>query len=188
MSKLTVQEMTLNDIDSISKIRQSAWLETYTSEENEISLELINDYFAYRRKKQNKQEHINKIKDSISDANKYFKVAKDGQGQVVGFIFGEKTANNRAILGSLYLKPRLIGKGNGRLLMDGFVKWLGKGLECELFVVSYNNRAINFYKKYGFVIESHEPTQEAHLDATHPLISKMPVIKMVRKAELFNEN
>ncbi len=183
MSKLTVQEMTLNDIDAISKIRQSAWVETYISEENDISAELINDYFAYRRKKQNKQEQINKIKDSISDPNKYFKVTKDEHGQVVGFIFGEKTATNRAILGSLYLEPRLIGKGNGRLLMDGFLKWLGKGVECELFVVSYNNRAINFYKKYGFVIESHEPTKEAHLDATHPLVSKMPVIKMVRKAE-----
>ena len=183
MSKLTVQEMTLDDIDSISKIRQSAWLETYTSEENDISAELINDYFAYRHKKQNKQEQINKIKDNISDANKYFKVAKDEQGQVVGFIFGEKTATSRAMLGSLYLEPKLIGKGNGRLLMDGFIKWLGEGLECELFVVSYNKRAINFYNKYGFVIVSNKPTQESHLDATHPLVSKMPVIKMVRKAD-----
>jgi hypothetical protein len=34
-SKMTVQEMTLNDVDAMSKIRQSAWVETYISEEND---------------------------------------------------------------------------------------------------------------------------------------------------------
>ena len=67
--------------------------------------------------------------------------------------------------------------------MDGFMKWLGKGIVCELFVVSYNKRAINFYNKYGFVIVSNKPNQESHLDATHPLVSKMPVIKMVGKVK-----
>jgi ribosomal protein S18 acetylase RimI-like enzyme len=183
MNKLIIKDMTTSDIDAVDDMRQLSWVDSYINEEFGVSADLINDYFAYRRKKQNKQDKINKIKDSISDPNKYCKVAKDEDGKVVGFIFGEKTSPTQSSLGALYLEPSLIGKGNGKLLMDGFMKWLGEGVECELFVVCYNIRAINFYKKYGFVIVSNKPAQESHLDASHPLVSKMLVIRMVRKAE-----
>ena len=65
--------------------------------------------------------------------------------------------------------------------MDGFIEWLGKSVECELFVVNYNERAIKFYEKYGFKIASDKPIKEAHLDDSHPLVAKMLVIKMIRQ-------
>lgn len=173
--------MKLEDVDAVDRVRQNSWVDSYESKEYAVSPDLINDYFAYRRKKQNKAEKLNRIKAELDDINAYTKVATSEDGRVVGMIFGKKTSATEATLGALYLEPSYIGKGNGRLLMDGFIEWLGKGVECDLFVVNYNERAIKFYEKYGFEIASTEPAKELHLDDSHPLVAKMLVIKMIRQ-------
>ncbi|MBP9812860.1 GNAT family N-acetyltransferase [Candidatus Saccharibacteria bacterium] len=173
--------MKLEDVDAVDRVRQNSWVDSYESKEYAVSPDLINDYFAYRRKKQNKAEKLNRIKAELDDINAYTKVATSEDGRVVGMIFGKKNSATEATLGALYLEPSYIGKGNGRLLMDGFIEWLGKGVECDLFVVNYNERAIKFYEKYGFEIASTEPAKELHLDDSHPLVAKMLVIKMIRQ-------
>ena len=181
MNKITNRNMQLKDIDAVDQIRQKSWVDSYVSVEQGVTADLINDYFAYRRKKGNPAEKIKRIQAMIDDTNIYTKVAQNQNDKVIGMIIGEKTSPTLATLRSLYLEPSYIGKGNGRLLMDGFIEWQGNGFECDLFVVGYNKRAIDFYKKYGFEISSNKPTKEAHLDDTHPLVDKMKVIRMTRK-------
>ena len=181
MNTIYIREMKLEDVDAVDRVRQNSWVDSYESKEHSVSADLINDYFAYRRKKQNKAEKLKRIQTKLDNVNTYTKVATSEDGRVVGMIFGKKTSATEATLGALYLEPSYIGKGNGRLLMDGFIEWLGKSVECELFVVNYNERAIKFYKKYGFEIASDKPIKEAHLDDSHPLVAKMLVIKMIRQ-------
>lgn len=180
MNKITMRKMELKDIDAVDKIRQKSWLDSYVSKEQGVTADLINDYFDYRHKNGNRAEKVARILSRINNPSCFYKVAIDKNNKLVGFIFAEKTSPTQATLGSLYLEPSYIGKGNGRLLMEAFIDWLGN-LECDLFVVGYNNRAIDFYKKYGFGISSNKPTKEAHLDDTHPLVEKMKVIRMTRK-------
>lgn len=181
MNKIIIRHMKLEDVDAVDKVRQKSWLDSYVSTERGVTAELINDYFTHRQKKQNKAEKLKRIQTEIDDVNTYTKVATSQDGLVVGMIFGKKTSASEATLGALYLEPSYIGKGNGRLLIDGFIEWLGESVECNLFVVGYNKRAIDFYKKYSFQETSDEPATEPHLDTTHPLVAKMLVIKMTRK-------
>ena len=181
MNTIYIREMKLEDVDAVDRVRQNSWVDSYESKEHAVSAELINDYFAYRRKKQNKAEKLKRIQTELDNVNTYTKVATSADGRVVGMIFGKKTSATEATLGALYLEPSYIGKGNGSLLVDGFIEWLGKSVECELFVVNYNERAIKFYEKYGFKIASDKPIKEAHLDDSHPLVAKMLVIKMIRQ-------
>ena len=181
MGKITIRNMELKDIDAVDKIRQKSWLDSYVNEGQGVTADLINDYFDYRLKKVDRAEKVARILSRINNPSCFYKVATDKNKKVVGFIFAEKTSPTQATLGSLYLEPSYIGKGNGRLLMDGFIDWLGSRVNCDLFVVGYNKRAIDFYKKYGFEISSNKPTKEAHLDDTHPLVDKMKVIRMTRK-------
>lgn len=164
MNKIIVREMELKDINAVDKVRQNSWLDSYVSAERGVTAELINDYFTHRQKKQNKAEKLKIIQTELDDVNTYTMVATIEDGRVVGMIFGKKTSASEATLGALYLEPSYIGKGNVRLLVDGFIEWLGKGVECVLFVVGYNKRAIDFYKKYGFQETSDEPATEPHLD------------------------
>lgn len=57
-------------------------------------------------------------------------------------------------------------------LVSEFLDWIDQDQPTHLEVVSYNDRAINFYKKYGFV-----PTGLSEFG------DKIPCIEMMRPAD-----
>jgi ribosomal protein S18 acetylase RimI-like enzyme len=52
------------------------------------------------------------------------------------------------------------------------MEWIGDGSDVVLEVVSYNQRAIRFYEKFGF---------EKVGESEHMYRDKMPVMTMIRK-------
>ena len=93
---MTIRNMQLGDISSVDKIRQHAWVDSYVSKEHGVSADLINDYFSYRRTKQDREEKVARILAFINDPNFFAKIAINERKKVVGFIFGEKTQIGRA--------------------------------------------------------------------------------------------
>lgn len=74
--------------------------------------------------------------------------ARDRGGEVVGFVHATKT-DKLARLEGLYLLSSAHGSGLADQMMEQAVEFAGN-LPIELEVVTYNDRAINFYKKHGF--------------------------------------
>jgi len=65
-------------------------------------------------------------------------------------IKGEENIKKEKVwLGNIFVDPKYQGKGIGKYLMDRLILW-SEGLEIDLNVIEYNEKAIGFYKKFGF--------------------------------------
>lgn len=80
-------------------------------------------------------------------------VAEHNQ-QIIGFIMGAKTQDNKAVILTLSVAPDQRRKGIGSTLLQRFLKEMAlQGIKkTELQVRVDNTTAIKFYKKHGFKI------------------------------------
>lgn len=70
--------------------------------------------------------------------------------KLAGFIIVDKAAELCPEIDWLIIGPKYQGKGVAQELMNVALAWLGPDTEVKLGVIHYNQRAIAFYKKYGF--------------------------------------
>lgn len=80
----------------------------------------------------------------------------------------------------MYVLPDYQGQGIGSKLIDKALKWYGDDIDIYLEVISYNQKAIDFYKRFGFEIT------DTIVDDTIGLpdyIKVLPVTEMVRRAK-----
>lgn len=160
------------DAEGIRFVQKETWLATYPNPSLGISRadieekinEMQGDSGLERLQKRILEQH---------DSHTW--VAKNSN-QVIGFIGVQKTEADNKIR-ALYVLPEYQGKGIGRKLIQLGLDWLDETKQTSLEVVSYNTKAINFYKPLGF-IESGETTNNAgHL----PSGKELPEILMIRK-------
>src|SRR3989338_6830008 len=78
----------------------------------------------------------------------------------------------------MYAVPELHGQSPGKRLMEKALEWLDVEGDIRLEVVSYNLKAINFYKKYGFQ-EISLPVSDKRTQL--PSGKQIPRIVMVRR-------
>jgi len=90
----------------------------------------------------------------------WYRVVKDEAGAVVGFIHGVITPEAN-VLEAIYLLDVLKGEGVGDELMQGFLAWRDASKPTTLEVIAFNDRALNFYTKYGFAKSVKEPVMFA---------------------------
>lgn len=162
------------DALAIVNIQAEVWLQTYPDEDRGITKE---DILAKNLANPKRAERWQKTIESTDKGYRVW-VAKEGEN-IIGYclvMMGEK----ESYIDSLYILSEYQGKGVAQQLMEVALRWLGSDKPIGLGVVSYNARAIAFYKKLGFQ-ESAEPPQ-----AIPPLPSGkvMPVIKMVKPVEI----
>lgn len=145
-SEIVVLDSVLGDEKDIVFILKTTWLTTYPNKEHGITMEdILSKDFDSEKK-------ISAWRDTIKNSgkkSKYICVAKHNN-KVVGFCLASK---NKKIneLGVLYILPEYQRMGIGRKLTDRAVDWLGRKKKIFLKVASYNQNAIAFYEKYGFV-------------------------------------
>ena len=172
-----IQKATLDDAIGIGEAHLQSWIETYPNEEYDVNEEWIKDEFGFLIKDgQNEQGNDNGIafrKNVIKnlDENSLYEVVKDEAGKVQGFMHAHRT-NKSVSLNAVYLTDSLKGTGVAHKLMEHVLEFAGN-LPIELQTATYNNRAIKFYEKYGFVIGETEP------DWFH---GKVPILNMKREA------
>jgi len=148
-------------------MRMASWLDTYVNDELGITREWIETHSAEQMSDERRQRRLKKL----SDPNCAGWVATDESGKVIGVT--TPFIDNKGIqhIGSLYVDKNWHGRGIAGRLMQQVIDWFDPGKPIELGVATYNERAIAFYRKWGFELV---PGSEKLFD------DKIPEIKMIR--------
>ncbi len=172
--EIQVLEQTAEDVLETTHLLRDTWLETYPNDEYKITKEEILQRFDESNPKF--QERIEKRKQTVNqDPADHSWIAKL-DGKIVGFCSANKKDVNR--LQAIYVLPGYQGKGVGWKLISTSLDWLGEDKEIYVNVASYNQNAIDFYTKVGFV-----KTGKTVIDdvARFPSGAVIPEIEMVKK-------
>jgi RimJ/RimL family protein N-acetyltransferase len=175
MTAPTIRKATPDDAEPVRRMQAKSWLDTYPNEENGVLREWVADsvrqWFEPLDEKMTESRAI--LTKAISDPKQFYRVAEQND-QIVGFIHGRILDDGRGEF-SIYTEKSTHGSGLAAELMNLLEKfWRDNDVRIvKLRVATYNQRAINFYKKFDF---------EIVLGGDAMLGDKIPNIKMERKS------
>ena len=160
--------MVSSDANFVYEVRKETWLNTYPDKKHNITKQDI------LKKFQNKEERIKKIKHDIKTKNYGFNgLVIEVNSELVGFIITFKK-NEKLFIISLYILPRYQNYGLGSRLLKEILRNTHDDLWLEVAI--YNQKAINFYRKFGFKLV---PNSQFNYKLTES--KNIPVILMMRK-------
>ncbi len=144
---ITIIPMTSqSDIDGKGYVHYKSWHETYTG--------LIDRDYLEKFTLEKCVAMAHRYKDNIL-------VAKDGD-KVIGFVgygdYRNATLPDTGEIFSIYVLQEYHGRKIGFNLMNEAFKHLTDYSQVAVWVLRGNDRAINFYKKYGFEFDGAEET------------------------------
>jgi len=168
--KPRIVETTLYDIPAYRGFHAKSWLDTYPNEEVGVERQWVADRVATWTT----PEAIAKSREFVapilaSDAH-FHRLAKAGD-EVVGLAHASNE-NSHQHIEAIYIDKDYQGTGLAQEMMGQMLDWLDCSKDVTLEVVSYNDRAIRFYNKYGFEIVP---------DSDHLFLDKIPTVNMIRK-------
>ncbi|MEV4197429.1 GNAT family N-acetyltransferase [Micromonospora globbae] len=155
------------DATALARTLLAAWLETYPNPAAGISEAWIRAH----RGDVVTSEGIAQWQGFIEEVDRqpgrrFCRVVRNGD-EIVGFLCGSRA--EVVSLGPMYMLQQAQGRGIGRQLMAAFLAWADDE-PISLWVTAYNERAISFYKQYGF-----EDTGERRLWR-----DRLPNVRMTR--------
>ena len=149
MATITIRKGTLKDIDLLKRISIHTFIETFSAGNTE---ENMTKYVV-------EELSTEKLTAELSDCNAEFYFATL-EGKVIGYLklnFGESQTelqdHNALEIERIYVLKDFHGKKAGQILYDQAIQ-IAKNKKADfvwLGVWEENTRAINFYKKNGFV-------------------------------------
>lgn len=157
---IQIAKAVISDIDEIQKIRRITWLETYPNEKLGITKEILESEFS--ETPEEAVENRKRREGWFKDSSNYYLMAKDGDNSV-GFIICNKGPEYNRIMAA-YVLPNYQRRGIGKMLMEKGLEWLGSNKDILVNVASYNQKAQEFYRKFGFELTGKDVT-----DAHRPL-------------------
>ncbi len=169
---IIIRQAKPEDADSWTIIMKKTWLETYVNAENNITREdiLLKDF--------NSPEKIQKWRDTfVNPSENRIYLSAVLNNQVVGLLTGLEHDDSNEI-GAIYVLPEYHYSGIGSALMKTALAKLNSKKKTKLNVVSYNKKAINFYKKHGFIENGVFEDTHGHL----PNGKKLPEIEMIKES------
>ena len=146
MLNIIIEDAILGDEKGLAFVQKKTWLATYPNKKYKIFKKdiLLKDFDSDKKLYKWKQT----IK-SNGKENSYVCVAKDGK-KVVGFCLVSKKEKLKE-LNAIYILSKYQKMGIGKKLLNKAFNWLGNTKKVMLTAVAYNDNAIGFYEKYGFV-------------------------------------
>ena len=134
------------DAYGMSLVRRKTWLATYPNEKERITKQDIEA--AINKRSINEESKFREERIASKRDTKFWKAIV--KNEIVGFIEVQKLDLQNKVR-ALYVLPEFQKLGIGTALMLKALKWLGDEKEVISEVVEYNNPAIMFYKKFGFI-------------------------------------
>ncbi len=167
--KIQIQKAVPKDAAGIEEVFYKTWLATYPNEEFGITVDDIE-----HRWKDRKKVDGSKIKNAPD--SELLLVAKDGN-KIIGVC---RVANrpDKNETQAIYVIPEYQGQGIGSALWEKALKFFNPQKDIMVNVVTYNTKAIEFYKKLGF-----EETGKKFTDEKYRMKSGniLPEMEMLRK-------
>ena len=166
----SVREITIEDGESSHELLKRLHVATYENAELGISSEQIEERFN----KRTPEERHDRLEQRIADNNNQAYVACDSSGKIIGMVAPRIEDDGTRRIGALYVDRDWQGKGlSHELMQKALTLHEADKNDVELYVVSYNNRAKAFYRKWGF----------EEIEGSDALFDDLiPEIKMIRKA------
>ncbi len=149
MENITIQKVTLNDIDQLQKIGRQTFSETFSGDNSEEDMKkYLDENFS-----------TEKLTDELNNQNSEFYFAKL-EDTVIGYLklnFGESQTelkDNKALeIERIYVPKEYHGQSVGQILYEKAIQ-VAKQKDTDyvwLGVWEENMRALSFYRKNGFV-------------------------------------
>jgi ribosomal protein S18 acetylase RimI-like enzyme len=153
---ITIEKPNINDVMSIQQVLYEVWLVTYPNKETGITVEDIEEKYKDRFSQKNIVKRKNEIQ-NLSDTDLIL-VAKE-DGVVIGVCKAKKEELFNE-LSAIYILPSYQRAGVGKLFWDKVIEFFGTEKDIIVHVATYNEKAINFYKKIGFIDTGKRFTEE----------------------------
>jgi ribosomal protein S18 acetylase RimI-like enzyme len=171
---IVIQKMRVEDVEPTARLLMRMWLDTYVNEEYGITEEWVKERFHDRLKLKNIVDRQRKLLEDEKNPNKESYVARNSGGAVIGMMGFYKNEEGLQELGAIYVDKPYHGRGIADMLMGKLFEWANPKEPIRLGVVSYNERAKAFYKKWGF----------EEIAGTDQLFeNKIPELMMIRKGD-----
>jgi ribosomal protein S18 acetylase RimI-like enzyme len=174
---LSIEHANPEDAEEIMTIKRDASLAAYPNEEHGITLDDVRKKFTNDEMMKGIENWRTGIAMETEDGNARTFVARL-DGGVVGYVWSYISGQERR-LGQLYVLPDAQGAGIGSELLNAALEWLGREHDISLDVVSYNDKAIHLYEKYGFQKIGEETPEQFDQEQG---IKLLPEIEMLRRA------
>lgn len=149
MSNYTISIPEQSDRDGLIAMHVQSWLDTYPNEAAGVSAEYIKERVKVFSSEEGREKRAEYIREAHENPDYYLRIAKDAQGAVVGFVDARR--GELVELRGIYIDKSAYGSGLAMELTEPALEWLGDDQEITVSVASYNQRAIAFYEKLGFV-------------------------------------
>ncbi len=162
------------DLHDIQEVFFQTWLVTYPNKELGITREDIELQFKDRHS----PETLEKRRQGLCNPPKErpFFIAKDGE-KVVG-VCRVNLHDDKNQLQAIYVLPECQGKGVGYKLWQHAQTFFDPKKPTIVQVATYNEQAINFYKKLGFIDTGKRLTEERHrMPISNTLIPEMEMVR-----------
>lgn len=170
----TIEIMRPDDVEPATRMRLQSWLDTYVNETVGVTSEWIKEHTL----EQLDPERIQLRREALDNMQRGAWVAKSIEGEIIGVTTPFIDTDNTQHVGSLYVDKRYHGLGVAHDLMREVINWSDPRLPLTLGVVTYNDRAKAFYRKWGF----------EEIPGTEQLFAhKIPEITMIRKGDKQDE-
>jgi ribosomal protein S18 acetylase RimI-like enzyme len=169
---IKICEPTVEDAIGSIEVQYQAWLATYPNEKVGVTIEDIKD----RYKKAFEGERLEKRKKLIThpEQNEKFIIAKEGE-KVVGMCYGD-IQEDKNQLRAIYILPEYHGQGIGTKLWEAILPLFDKNKDTYVEVADYNEKAINFYRKLGFVDTGKRFQEERFRMKSGAIIGEMEMV------------
>lgn len=153
----------------IQEVFYRTWLDTYPNEEAGITVEDIEDKFKDR----DSEERLEKRRRDLTGEKKNVKflVALDGS-RIIGLSRASKNEKENRLT-AIYVLPEYQGKGIGTRLWNETKNFFNPSKDIFVGVATYNQKAIHFYSKLGFVDTGRRYTEERHRMKSGAIISEV---------------
>lgn len=138
----------VDDAPEMARVLLAAWLQSYPNEEAGIDEAWIREHRGSVTTSEGIAQWQEFITGTAHRPDQLFCRVVRCRGEIVGFLCGRRK-EDVVDLGPMYLLDKAQGGGLGGRLMDLFLDWAGDA-PMRLWVTAYNERAIRFYRRYGF--------------------------------------